>query len=72
MAASQNPWFTSASSGQMLIGLGAVVLGILAVIGLSSLTLVLIGLLSLGASALFSGSAHGTRMLAESRKYPAA
>jgi hypothetical protein len=56
----------------MLIGLGAVVLGILAVIGLSSLTLVLIGLLSLGASALFSGSAHGTRMLAESRKYPAA
>jgi hypothetical protein len=36
-------------SGQLLVGLGAVVLGILAVIGLAPMTLILIGLLSLAA-----------------------
>jgi hypothetical protein len=43
-------------SGSMLIGLATVVLGILAIIGLVPMTLILIGLLSLGAGALFSGS----------------
>lgn len=44
------------SSGSLLIGLAAVVLGILAIIGLAPMTLVLVGLLSLGGGALFSGS----------------
>jgi hypothetical protein len=44
------------SGGHMLIGLATVVLGILAVIGLVPMTLILVGLLCLGASALFSGS----------------
>lgn len=44
------------SSGNMLIGLAAVVLGILAIIGLAPMTLVLAGVLSLGGCALFSSS----------------
>lgn len=44
------------SSGSLLIGLAAVVLGILAIIGLVPMTLVQAGLLSLGGCALFSGS----------------
>jgi hypothetical protein len=38
-----------AQSGQLLVGLGAVVLGILAVIGLAPMTLILVGVLSLAA-----------------------
>jgi hypothetical protein len=41
-----------AHSGHILVGLGAVVLGILAVIGLAPVTLVLVGLLSLAAAML--------------------
>ena len=44
------------ASGSLFIGLGTVVLGILAVVGLVPMTLVLVGLLSLGAAALFSSS----------------
>lgn len=44
------------AGGHMIIGLATVVLGILAIIGLAPMTLVLVGLLSLGAGALFSGS----------------
>lgn len=44
------------TGGHMLIGLATVVLGILAIIGLAPMTLILVGLLCLGASALFSGS----------------
>jgi len=40
------------SGGHVLVGLGALVLGILAVIGLSPLTLILVGLLCIGAVAL--------------------
>jgi hypothetical protein len=36
-------------SGQLLVGLGAIVLGILAVIGLAQMSLILVGLLSLAA-----------------------
>ena len=50
------PVFT-AGSGSLFVGLGTLVLGILAVIGIVPLTLVLVGLLTLGAGALFSGSA---------------
>jgi hypothetical protein len=45
------------ASGGLLVGLAAVVLGILAIIGLVPMTLILAGLLGLGASVLFSGSA---------------
>ena len=45
-----------ASGGQVLVSVGAIVLGILALIGLAPLTLVLVGLLSLGTAVLFSGS----------------
>ncbi|HVM47357.1 MAG TPA: hypothetical protein VMU04_04985 [Candidatus Acidoferrum sp.] len=41
-------------SGHLLVGLGAVVLGILAVVGLAQITLILVGLLSLGAAMLVS------------------
>lgn len=56
------------SDGQLLVGLGALVLGILAVIGLSPLTLVLVGLLSLGVAELFNGSGLGHRMMIGKRK----
>ena len=44
------------SSGSLFMGLAVTVLGILAVIGLAPATLALVGLLCLGAGALFSGS----------------
>ena len=48
------------SGGEIMVGLAAIVLGILAVVGLSQLTLVLVALLCLGASGLFGGSAAGS------------
>ncbi|PWU11007.1 MAG: hypothetical protein C5B50_24345 [Verrucomicrobia bacterium] len=60
--------FAGAASGQIMLGLGAVILGILAVTG-SNLVLVLVGLLALGAGALFGGSAHGARFMSETRQY---
>ncbi len=65
-AAEVNPM---ASGGGVLIGLGAVVLGILAVVGQASLTLVLVGLLALGVHALFSGTTFGARMLSFAHRY---
>jgi hypothetical protein len=52
-----------ASGTQMLIGIVAIVLGILALIGVDPLTLSLVGLLAVGASILFSGSAVSSRVL---------
>jgi len=54
----------SADAGHVMVGIAAIVLGILAVVGVSQLTLVLVGLLCLGAAALFSGSALGARSMA--------
>lgn len=51
-----------ASGTEVLIGIGAVVLGILALLGMAPRTLVLIALLALGATVLFSGSAISSRM----------
>jgi hypothetical protein len=48
---------------QVLVGLGAIVLGILALVGMVPLTLTLVAMLSLGGAALFSGSALTGRML---------
>src|SRR5690348_16580883 len=55
------------SSGRLMVGVAAVVLGILAIVG-SSLTLVLVGLLCLGVAALFSGSMTGARSLASNER----
>jgi hypothetical protein len=51
------------AGGQVLIGVGAVVLGILALLGFVPVTLTLVGLLAIGACLLFSGSAVGARLL---------
>lgn len=55
-ASSETAGMVVTGSGSLFIGLGAVVLGILAVIGLVPMTLILVGLLALGAGALFNGS----------------
>jgi len=57
----------SAGSGESLVGIAAVVLGILALSGLQSGTLVLVALLSLGGAMLLSGAAVGTRLFAALR-----
>jgi hypothetical protein len=48
----------ASSSGSAFMGLAVTVLGILAVIGLVPMTLALVGLLCLGASAFFSGTSE--------------
>ena len=53
---SERGWAAGPMDGQLLLGLSVLVLGLLAVIGVSSLTLVLVGLLILGVAALFAGS----------------
>ena len=62
---SQSSAFPAAGSGHTMVGLAAAVLGILAVVGLSSLVLVLVALLVLGGGALFGGSAQGARAVSE-------
>ena len=61
----QSGAFPAAATGHTMVGLASAVLGILAVVGLSSLVLVLVALLVLGGGALFSGSVQGTRAVAE-------
>ena len=58
----------AASGTQMLIGITAIVLGILALSGVDSLILALVGLLAVGASILFSGSAVSSRMMGVLRR----
>ena len=48
--------------GFVLLGLGITVLGLLAIIGVSPLTLVLVGLLLFGATGLFGGSFEALRL----------
>jgi hypothetical protein len=57
-----------ASGTEVLIGIAAVILGILALLGMNPRTLVLISLLALGATVLFSGSAVSSRMAAIFRR----
>jgi hypothetical protein len=52
----------AAAGGDLMVGIGAVVLGILALLGLAPATLVLVGYLGVGAALLLSGSAFGARM----------
>ena len=54
---------TAAAGTQILIGLGAGVLGILALVGVVPTVLVLVGLLSVGTSLLLSGGALGGRLI---------
>jgi hypothetical protein len=53
---------------QVLVGLAAGVLGILALIGIAPTVLVLVGLLAIGASLILSGSAVGTRLISMFRR----
>jgi hypothetical protein len=53
-----------ASGGiQVLVGIGSVALGILALVGIAPLPLILVAVLSCGASALLSGGALTSRMM---------
>jgi hypothetical protein len=58
------------AGSQELVGVGAFVLGLLAVSGLYPLTLVLIALLSLGAFGVFIGAETGSKLLASARESP--
>lgn len=55
------------NGGQLMGGLAGIVLGIVAVCGNSGFTLVLVGLLCLGAAGLFAGSALGLRSAGAAR-----
>jgi hypothetical protein len=59
--------FVSAG-GEMLVGLGVLALGILALLGVDSLVLALIAYLALGGSLLLSGTAVGARLLGALRR----
>lgn len=50
------------AGGEILVGIGAVVLGILALVGFQPTTLVLVGFIAVGAAVLLSGSAFGARV----------
>jgi len=54
---------SAASGAQVLVGISAIVLGILAVLDVAPIVLILVGLLSVGASVLLSGSAITARMV---------
>lgn len=53
---------TVAAGGDVLIGVGAVVLGILSLLGIYPLTLVLVGFLGVGGAVMLGGTVLGTRM----------
>jgi hypothetical protein len=55
------------AGGDVLIGLGAIVLGILALIGIVSDTLILVGYLGVGFLLMMSGSTMGLRLFRRSR-----
>jgi hypothetical protein len=50
------------AGGEILVGIGAVVLGILALVGFVPTTLVLVGFIAVGAAMLLSGTAFGARV----------
>jgi hypothetical protein len=53
----------AAASSQMLVGIGAVTLGIIAIVGVEATTLTLAALLALGASLVLSGTTVGSSMM---------
>ena len=52
------------AGGEVLVGIAAAVLGVLSLLNVSSLTLVLVGFLTVGAVVLLGASAIGARMFA--------
>jgi hypothetical protein len=58
----------AASGAQVLLGLAAIVLGILALVGLDPVTVSLVALIVVGSSAIFTGGALGTRMASLARR----
>jgi hypothetical protein len=58
----------AAASSQVLVAIGAVTLGIVAIVGIQPATLTLAALLGLGASVVLSGTAIGGTMLAVVRR----
>jgi hypothetical protein len=50
------------ATGEVLISIGAVALGVLALLGIQSVTLLLVGFLGVGLALLVSGSAFGALM----------
>jgi hypothetical protein len=58
----------AASGAQVLLGIAAIVLGIIALVGIDPVVVTLVALLVLGASVLFSGGAVGTRMASIMRR----
>lgn len=58
---------SAASGAQVLAGIAAVVLGILAILGTSPLDLSLVAILALGATILLSGAAVGGRLMSTLR-----
>lgn len=60
---------TAAASGaQVLLGIAAIVLGIIALVGIDTVAVTLVALLVLGSSVLFSGTALGSRMASVMRR----
>jgi hypothetical protein len=54
---------SAAAGTQVMVGLAAIVLGILSLVGIAPMILTLVALLAVGASVLLSGSALGGRLL---------
>jgi hypothetical protein len=59
--------FGAAAGGQLMVGIGATVLGILALVGVAPTTLSLVGLLAIGASILLTGTAAGAALFGARR-----
>ena len=65
----ERAWFAGPADGQLFLGLAVTVLGLLAVIGISQLSLILVGLLILGVAGLFGGLARTVKTIQETPKY---
>jgi hypothetical protein len=61
---------TNASGGHVLVGIAAIVLGIFALVGADPITYVLVSMLAVGTSVLFSGAAFGGRLITMFRRHP--
>jgi hypothetical protein len=68
IASSRRDAMLAAAGGQLFVGFAASVLGVLALLGIGTLTLTLVALLAIAASELLSGAALGARMLRRLRR----
>jgi hypothetical protein len=60
---------TAASGAQVLVGISAIVLGIIALVGVETVAVTLVALLVIGASVLFSGAAISSRVASVMRRF---